>query len=74
MVHISKNKKVKDDEEKKEDENYLNDDEDFIKELFMKNISNSKQLSELIDKYLIPQELEKKKNAEVSTVSHSKIK
>jgi len=29
--------------------------------------SNIKQLSKLIDKYLIPQELEKKQNAEVST-------
>lgn len=38
-----------------------------VKELFMKNINNSKQLGELIDKYLIPQELEKKSNAEVST-------
>ena len=38
-----------------------------VKELFMKNINNSKELSKLIDKYLIPQELEKKTNAEVST-------
>jgi len=38
-----------------------------VKELFMKNTSNSKQLSQLIDKYLIPKELEKKNNAEVST-------
>ena len=38
-----------------------------VKELFVKNINNSKQLGELIDKYLIPQELEKKSNAEVST-------
>ena len=38
-----------------------------IKELFMKNITNMKELSSLIDKYFIPQELEKKKNAEVST-------
>jgi len=38
-----------------------------VKELFIKNISNSKQLSQLIDKYFIPQELEKKTNAEVST-------
>ena len=30
-------------------------------------LNNSKELSKLIDKYLIPQELEKKKNAEVST-------
>ena len=35
-----------------------------VKELFMKN---NKELSILIDKYLIPQELEKKSNAEVST-------
>ena len=32
-----------------------------IKELFIKNINNNKELSKLIDKYLIPQELEKKK-------------
>lgn len=38
-----------------------------VKELFRENINNSKELSFLIDKYLIPQELEKKKNAEVST-------
>ena len=38
-----------------------------IKELFMKNIKNNRELSNLIDKYLIPQELEKKSNAEVST-------
>ena len=38
-----------------------------VKELFIKNINNSKELSKLIDKYLIPQELEKKNNAEVST-------
>jgi hypothetical protein len=38
-----------------------------IKELFMKNINNSNELSKLIDKYLIPQEIEKKDNAEVST-------
>ena len=38
-----------------------------VKELFMKNIKNNKELSILIDKYLIPQELEKKSNAEVST-------
>lgn len=52
---------------------YMKDDKETnqiirtVKELFMKNINNSKQLSELIDKYLIPQELEKKSNAEVST-------
>ena len=38
-----------------------------MKELFCKNIKNSKELSKIIDKYLIPQEYEKKKNAEVST-------
>lgn len=38
-----------------------------VKELFSKNINNNKELSILIDKYLIPQELEKKSNAEVST-------
>jgi len=38
-----------------------------VKELFMKNINNNRELSKLIDKYLIPQELEKKSNAEVST-------
>jgi hypothetical protein len=38
-----------------------------IKEIFMKNITNMKELSSLIDKYFIPQELEKKTNAEVST-------
>ena len=38
-----------------------------VKELFMKNIKNNIELSKLIDKYLIPQELEKKSNAEVST-------
>jgi len=38
-----------------------------VKELFCKNIKNSKELSKIIDKYLIPQENEKKKNAEVST-------
>lgn len=37
------------------------------KEIFVKNVHNSKELSKLIDIYLIPQELEKKKNAEVST-------
>ena len=38
-----------------------------VKELFQKNINNSQELSKIIDTYLIPQELEKKKNAEVST-------
>lgn len=38
-----------------------------VKTLFFKNINNSNELSSLIDKYLIPQELDKKENAEVST-------
>ena len=52
---------------------YMKDDKETnqiirtVKELFMKNIKNNKELSSLIDKYLIPQELEKKSNAEVST-------
>ena len=52
---------------------YMKDDKETnqiirtVKELFMKNIKNNKELSYLIDKYLIPQELEKKSNAEVST-------
>ena len=32
-----------------------------------KNVYNSKTLGQLVDKYLIPAELEKKSNAEVST-------
>lgn len=52
---------------------YMKDDKETnqiirtIKELFCKNIKNNRELSNLIDKYLIPQELEKKSNAEVST-------
>jgi hypothetical protein len=52
---------------------YMKDDKETnqinrtVKELFMKNIKSNRELSMLIDKYLIPQELEKKKNAEVST-------
>jgi hypothetical protein len=38
-----------------------------VKELFCKNIRNNKELSKVIDKYLVPQELEKKEFAEVST-------
>lgn len=38
-----------------------------VKELFCKNIRNSRELSKIIDNYLIPQENEKKNNAEVST-------
>jgi len=53
--------------------NYLESDEELrqnvtlIKELFIMNVNKSKELSTLIDKYLIPQDVEKKKNAEVST-------
>ena len=52
---------------------YLHDDNKYgriisaIKELFHNNVADMRKLSQLIDKYLIPQELEKKKNAEVST-------
>ena len=52
---------------------YMKDDKETnqiirtVKELFIKNIHNNRELSNLIDKYLIPQELEKKSNAEVST-------
>tara|TARA_B110000858_G_C17761181_1_gene454606 strand:- start:317 stop:1609 length:1293 start_codon:yes stop_codon:yes gene_type:complete len=38
-----------------------------VKETFISNKSKTDELSKVIDKYLIPQELEKKKNAEVST-------
>lgn len=38
-----------------------------VKELFSKNIRNRRELSKIIDKYLIPHEREKKINAEVST-------
>jgi len=40
---------------------------EITKELFSKNLNQSKELSQMIDKYLIPQELEKKQNAEIST-------
>ena len=52
---------------------YLSSDQEYnqiirtVKELFLSNINNAGQLSILIDKYFIPQELEKKANAEVST-------
>ena len=52
---------------------YMNNDKEtnqiirIVKELFMKNIRNNRELSNLIDKYLIPHELEKKHNAEIST-------
>ena len=38
-----------------------------MKEVFLKAKNNRKNLSKLIDDYLIPQEMEKKKNAEFST-------
>ena len=38
-----------------------------VNELFIKNVGNLNQLSQLIDEYLIPQELEKNTNAEIST-------
>jgi hypothetical protein len=38
-----------------------------IEQLIKQNTGNRTELSKLIDKYLIPQELEKKTNAEVST-------
>ena len=53
--------------------NYMQDDEETkqiirtVKELFMKNRKNKRGLSKLLDKYIIPQEFEKKNNAEVST-------
>mgnify|MGYP003688716473 FL=1 len=39
----------------------------IIKQLFIENKYNRKKLSKLFDNYLIPQEIEKKNNAEVST-------
>jgi SAM-dependent methyltransferase len=38
-----------------------------VKELFTQSIHNQKELANIIDEYLVPQELEKKQNAEVST-------
>jgi translation initiation factor 2 beta subunit (eIF-2beta)/eIF-5 len=38
-----------------------------VKELFLKHSRNRKELSTLIDTYLLPQELERKQHAEVST-------
>ena len=52
---------------------YMEDDKEAeniirtIKEIFIKNKDNIKGLSKSIDQYLIPQEIEKKSNAEVST-------
>lgn len=38
-----------------------------VKEVFVKNKDNPEELSKCLDKYLVPQDLEKKNNAEVST-------
>jgi hypothetical protein len=38
-----------------------------VKELFVRNLDNRTELSKCIDTYLVPQALEKKSNAEVST-------
>lgn len=38
-----------------------------VKELFKESLHNQRQLASLVDEYLLPQEFEKKKNAEVST-------
>jgi type I restriction-modification system DNA methylase subunit len=38
-----------------------------VKELYIKNIRNNRESPKIIETYLIPQDLEKKKNAEVST-------
>jgi len=52
---------------------YLNNDKETnqiirtVKELFVKNLNQQNLMSQLIDKYLIPTELEKKDSAEVST-------
>ena len=52
---------------------YMKDDKETnkiirtVKEIYIENIKNNIQLSNLIDKYLVPLELEKKSNAEVST-------
>jgi hypothetical protein len=52
---------------------YMKDDKEkiqiirMIKELFQKSLHDPSKLSQLIDEYFIPHELEKKKNAEVST-------
>jgi len=40
---------------------------DDIKNKIIHNFDNKNELSKLIDEYLIPQELEKKQNAEIST-------
>ena len=38
-----------------------------VKEMFIRNKNDRKEFSKLIDKYLVPQELEKKQNAEIAT-------
>lgn len=52
---------------------YMANDDDIaliikrVKELFVLSVDNTRKLSQNIDKYLVPQDIEKKKNAEVST-------
>ena len=52
---------------------YLKDNTDInqvimrVKELFSRSLHNQRELAKLIDEYLIPHELERKLNAEVST-------
>ena len=52
---------------------YFKNDDSFnnkvadIKDIFKYNLGNQKELSNSIDKFLIPHELEKKQNAEIST-------
>ena len=49
------------------DDKHMNDTIKTIKNIFIKSKNDTNKLSKLIDTYLIPQELEKKSNAEVST-------
>ncbi len=55
---------------------YLSNNDEFnvivkrIKEILSLNVGDKHRLSQLIDAYLIPQEIEKKNNAEVSTPHH----
>ena len=49
------------------DNNRINEIVKIVKETFRRNINNQKELSILIDKFIIPQASEKKENAEVST-------
>ena len=49
------------------DDNETNQIIRTVKELFQKNVNNQEEMSNLIDQYLIPTDLEKKDSAEVST-------